>query len=151
MRPGRPLLAIAAFGAALGIVACQSETGTVTVADVRIGQPSGPNAALYLTASAEGPGDRLMGAETGVARVVEIHETTTGDDGTVSMRPVGDVVIPAEGSLVLEPGGLHLMLVDVERLEVGDVVEVILMWETSGEMAVEAQVVDPGDTVGHGG
>lgn len=149
MRRVPPLLATAAFVAALGVVACQSGTGAVTVADVRIGQPSGPNAALYLTASAEGPGDRLTGAETDVARVVEIHETTTGDDGTVSMRPVDDVEIPPEGSLVLEPGGLHLMLGDVERLEVGDVVEVTLMWETAGEMTVEAQVVDPGDTVGH--
>jgi hypothetical protein len=123
----------------------------VTVADVRIGQPAGPNAALYLTASAEGRGDRLTGAETDVARVVEIHESTTADDGTVAMRPVDGVEIPEGGSLVLEPGGLHLMLVDVERLEVGDAIEVTLMWETAGEMTVEAQVVDPGDTVGHDG
>ncbi|HSM45541.1 MAG TPA: copper chaperone PCu(A)C, partial [Acidimicrobiia bacterium] len=133
-----------------GVVACQSGNGPVTVVDVRIGQPTGPNAALYLTASAEGQ-DRLLGAETDVAREVELHESTTNDDGTVSMRPVDDVEIPTESSLVFEPGGFHLMLFDVERLEVGDVVEVILMWETSGEMAVEAQVVDPGDTVGHGG
>ena len=151
MRPARPLLAIAALVAALAVVACQSETRPVTVSDVRIGQPTGPNAALYLTASAEGQADRLLGAETDVARVVEIHESTTGDDGTVSMWPVDDVEIPPEGSLLLEPGGFHLMLVDVERLEVGDVVEVTLMWETAGEMTVDAQVVDPGDTMGHDG
>lgn len=151
MRPVRPLLATAAVAAVLGVVGCQSETGSVRVADVRIGQPAGPNAALYLTASAEAPGDRLMGAETDVARVVEIHETMTGDDGTVSMQPVEDVEIPLDGPLVLEPGGLHLMLVDVERLEVGDVVAVTLIWETAGDMSVDAQVVDPGDTVGHDG
>ena len=151
MRPARPLLAIAAIAAALGVVGCQAETGPVTVADVRIGQPTGPNAALYLTASAQGQGDRLMGAETDVARAVEIHESTADDDGTVSMRPIDDVEIPPEGALVLEPGGLHLMLVDVERLELGDVVEVTLVWETAGEMTVDAQVVDPGDTVGHDG
>lgn len=149
MKRVRPLPFATALVVALGVVACQSDTGSVTVADVRIGQPTGPNAALYLTASAHGQSDRLTGAETDVARVVEIHESTTGDDGTVAMRPVDDVEIPEGGSLVLEPGGLHLMLVDVERLEVGDVIEVTLMWETAGEMAVEAQVVDPGDTVGH--
>lgn len=151
MRRVRPLLATVALAAALGVVACQSGNGSVTVADVRIGQPTGPNAALYLTASAEGRDDRLLGAETDVARVVELHESTMDDDGTVSMRSVDAVEIPPEGSLVLEPGGFHLMLVDVARLEVGDVVEVTLVWENAGEMTVEAQVVDPGDTGGHDG
>ena len=49
----------------------------------------------------------------------------------------------AGGTLVLEPGGVHLMLVDVERLEVGDTVNVTLQWQMAGAMQVEAEVVEP--------
>ena len=144
-------LAITFLVGAMAVVACGNDTGQVTVTEVRIGQPTGPNAALYLTASADGRSDRLVGATTEVARSVEIHESTMGEDGTMGMSPVGALELPEDGSLVLEPGGLHLMLIDVERLEVGDVIEVALIWETSGEMTVGAQVVDPGDTMSHDG
>jgi copper(I)-binding protein len=40
------------------------------------------------------------------------------------------------------------MLVDVDQLEVGDTVRVTLTWEVAGEMTVEAEVVDPSDTMG---
>lgn len=136
---------------ALAVVGCGNESGQVTVSEVRIGRPMGPNAALYLTASGNGQSDRLVAATTESARSVEIHESTVGDDGTMRMRPVEALEVPEGGSLVLEPGGLHLMLVDVERLEVGDVVEVALMWETAGGMTVEAHVVEPGDTMSHDG
>ena len=71
-----------------------------------------------------------------------------GSDGTMSMARIDRLDLPADGSLVLEPGGYHLMLVDADRLEVGETVEVTLIWETAGEMAVEAEVVDPGETLG---
>lgn len=151
MRRVRPLLATAALAVALGVVACQSGNGSVTVVDVRIGQPTGPNAALYLTAASYGQEDRLIGATTDVARAVQLHESTVGDDGNSGMRPVEAHVLPEEGDLVLEPGGPHLMLVEVQRLEVGDVVEVELIWEHAGETTVEALVVDPGDTLEHDG
>jgi copper(I)-binding protein len=83
-----------------------------------------------------------------VAASVELHETTMGSDGTMSMARIDRLDLPADGSLVLEPGGYHLMLVDADRLEVGETVEVTLIWETAGEMAVEAEVVDPGETLG---
>ena len=35
------------------------------------------------------------------------------------------------------------MLVDVERLEVGDTVNVTLQWQMAGAMQVEAEVVEP--------
>ncbi|HET8738628.1 MAG TPA: copper chaperone PCu(A)C [Acidimicrobiia bacterium] len=130
------------------LVACSGDDGAPEISDVRIGQPTGPNAALYLTATSNGAPDRLLGATTSVAASVELHETTMGSDGTMSMARIDRLDLPADGSLVLEPGGYHLMLVDADRLEVGETVEVTLIWETAGEMAVEAEVVDPGETLG---
>jgi copper(I)-binding protein len=125
--------------------------GAIEVSDLRIGQPTGPNAALYFTATGGAEADRLLGATTGAASSVEVHETVVGDDGTMSMRPVDGLDLPAGGELVLEPGGYHMMLIDADRMEVGDIVEVDLTWERAGEMTVEAEVVEPGETMGHDG
>lgn len=128
------------------LTACSGDGILVTQA--RIGQPTGPNAALYLTASSDGGADRLVAADTTVAAAVELHETTMGDDGTMSMGSVDAFQLPAEEELVLEPGGYHLMLIDADRLDVGDVVEVTLTWEDAGEMIVEAEVVGPAEVTG---
>lgn len=129
---------------------CGSSSEVISIDDARVGQPTGPNAALYLTATSEGGPDRLVAASTDVAAAVEIHQTTT-EDGVMSMQRLDGLELPASESLVLAPGGLHLMLLDVDRLDVGAVVEVTLIWETAGEMIVEAEVVEPADTMSHDG
>lgn len=47
--------------------------------------------------------------------VVEIHETTL-DDGVARMREVPVLVVPANGSVTLERGGKHLMLMRAQDL-----------------------------------
>lgn len=133
---------------ALALAACGGNQGVPEVTDARIGQPTGPNAALYFTATADAA-DRLLGAETDSAVSVEVHETTTGDDATMGMRAIAGVNLPAGEPLVLEPGGVHLMLIDAERMDVGDTIQVTLRWENAGEMLIEAEVVDPAETMDH--
>lgn len=144
----RRITLFAALGSIL-IAACGGDGGGVTVTDARVGQPTGPNAAVYFTASSGGEADRLIGAATDAAASVELHETAMGDDGTMGMAPVDGLDLPAGGELVLEPGGYHLMMIDADRLEVGDTVEVTLTWESTGDMVLEAEVVEPSDTMGH--
>lgn len=131
----------------LALLAAACGGAGVDIENARVGQPTGPNAALYFTASSGGEADRLLGADTGTASDVELHTTVIDDDGTMSMRPSDAFELPAGGTLVLEPGGLHLMLVDAQRMEVGDVIEVVLTWENRGDMTIEAEVVPPGDTM----
>lgn len=52
---------------------------------------------------------------------MELHEVAD-ENGTMVMRPVeGGFVVPAGGDLTLQPGGYHLMLMDVtEPIEPGD-------------------------------
>lgn len=92
-----------------------------------------------------------MSVSTDVARQVEIHETTMDEDGTMSMRPVEVLDLPPGGELVLEPGGVHVMLIDADRLEVGESVEVVLTWERYGDMSIDAEVVEPAMTMGGSG
>jgi len=128
------------------VVSCSSDA-TTEIVDARLGEPTGPNAALYFTALGGDSPDRLVGARAAIATEVQIHETTTGEDGTMSMRPVDGLDLFADGELVLEPGGFHLMLVDVERVESGDEIDVTLVWENSGEMTIPVDVVAPGETI----
>ena len=134
---------------ALVVSACGGGSDAPEVTDARVGQPTGPNAALYFTAQGYGTDDALISASTDVAASVELHETVMGDDQTTSMRPVTSYPLPADGELVLEPGGLHIMFIDVDRLEVGSTVEVTLDWENAGEMRITAEVVSPADTGEH--
>jgi copper(I)-binding protein len=136
-----------ALATLLAVPACGGGSEAPHVSAARVGQPTGPNAALYFTAVGNGTADRLLSASTDVASAVELHETTTNDDGTTGMAPVDAIDLPADGELVLEPGGLHLMLGDVDRLDVGELIEVTLTWETAGEMVIEAEVVDPAETL----
>ncbi len=129
------------------VTACGGGDEAIGVVDARLGEPTGPNAALYFTASGGDEPDRLLGARTAVAAEVQIHETTTGEDGTTTMRPVDGLDLPADGELVLEPGGYHLMLVDVERVDAGDEIDVTLIWENSGEWTIPVDVVAPADTM----
>jgi periplasmic copper chaperone A len=59
----------------------------------------------------------------------------------LGMQPVARVEIPAGGSLRLEPGGYHLMLVGLRKdLSAGDTIELSLRFEKAGEVTVTAQV-----------
>lgn len=134
------------------IAACGGSTdGGPEIVDARVGQPTGPNAALYFTAVAGDESDRLLGASSTVASDIQIHETTVGEDGSIGMRQVEGLDLPAGETLTLEPGALHLMLIDVERLRLGDEVDVTLVWENGGESTISAEVVAPGETMGHDG
>lgn len=56
----------------------------------------------------------------------DLHRTVV-EDGVASMLPVPELTIPAAGSVLLEPGGLHLMLFDPARpLVQGDSVTLVL-------------------------
>lgn len=129
------------------LAACSSSGGSVEISDARMGEPTGPNAALYLTVSSDAS-DRLVGATTDVAARVEVHETVMDDDGTMTMSEVEGFDLGPDAVLVLEPGGKHLMLIDAERVTEGDTVEVTLRFEQAGDVAIEVPVVAPQDAMG---
>ena len=129
------------------VVACGDDGGSaegtpsITVERAFVPTPAGANGALYFEVANEGDGaDHLIGASTSVADEAGLHRTTSSDDGLMGMERVEDLEIPAGETVTLEPGGLHVMLMDVDDLEEGDSVEVDLEFETSGVVTVEAEV-----------
>ena len=56
----------------------------------------------------------LTGATSPIAGHVMLH-TTMNHDGMLHMQHVMSVSIPAHGEIILESGGLHLMLTDLKQ------------------------------------
>lgn len=139
--------AIAVLCTAVAVAACSGTGESPEISQARIGEPAGPNAALYLDIEGYGIEDLLISVSSDRADRVELHQTVTRDDGTTGMQAVPPLVLPASGQVVLEPGGMHFMLIGADGLEVGDQVEVTLEWDVAGKTTFLALVVDPADTV----
>lgn len=77
----------------------------------------------------------------------DMATTTMGgsdpDEGMMRMQPVDEIPVAAGATAVLEPGGYHIMMLDlVAPLEAGTTIEITLTFENAGEIVVEAQVSD---------
>jgi len=99
---------------------------------VRALPPTQANTAAYVTV--RNPGSEpltVTGGSAALAGRVELHDTVEVD-GMLRMRQQESVTVPAGGSVAFAPGGLHLMLLELERMPaVGEVLELCL--EIDGE------------------
>jgi hypothetical protein len=98
-------------------------------------------AAAYLTLeNRSGRSDRLVSVGSPVARRVELHESRV-ENGIMRMRRIEGIAVPAGGSVRLEPGGLHVMLMGLhEPLAEGQGVPLTLSFESGATPAVDAEV-----------
>lgn len=98
------------------------------------GQTSG----IYLTINnGTASTDTLIGVTSEVAEKAEVHETIQNKDGTMSMRPVGQPTIKESSTLRLQPGGKHIMLMNLKRdLVIGDSLSVSLDFAHVGKKTI---------------
>lgn len=138
---------IAALTAALGLTtlpvwAQDAKTETLEISDgfARASPGMAMAGAGFLTIRSLGPADRLVAFRTPACNRPELH-THINDDGIMRMRQVEAIEVPAGGEAVLEPGGLHLMMIDLnQQLMEGENVPVTLVFETAGEVDVSLPV-----------
>jgi copper(I)-binding protein len=84
--------------------------------------------------------DRLIAISTPIARKVEIHEDHNVQ-GTVQMRAVESVECPPGVTVKAEPGGLHVMLLDLVRpLVAGMEFPLSLRFRDAGVLTVQVAV-----------
>ena len=102
---------------------------------------AGANSAVYLKITNEGgSADVLLGVETDIG-TAELHETKMDENDVMRMGPIPNVEIPAGGSINLEPGGKHIMLLNLKQgLNPGDRITLTLTFQQTGSMIVEAEV-----------
>lgn len=115
----------------------------IEIADARA-RPGreGGNSAIYmniLNGSAEA--DTLLSLSTPVSGMAEVHESYEQEEGMMGMRPVETVVVPGRDLLALEPGGFHVMLMQLNQaLTEDDNIELTLEFAKAGEMNLSVLV-----------
>ncbi len=126
-----------------GCLTASTGAASPGVSDVWVRPPMGEGrpAAGYLTLVGGQTADALVGASSPVAGRVEIHETVADASGMAAMHPVDRIEIPARATVKLEPGGYHLMLMDVtQNLVPGETIELTLVFDSVGEMTIQAEI-----------
>lgn len=108
--------------------------------------PGAPNGAAYLTISAEGDSISLVGAASPVSEAVEIHSMSM-DDGTMRMRRLDRLEVPAGETVKLRPGGgAHFMLIGLrEALKIGDTFPMTLEFANHDSVEIEVRVHRAGE------
>lgn len=110
-----------------------SGEAAVTVTDARYREAKPGLGAAYLTLTNDSDeAVTLDGVTSPAAGSVEIHETVASDDGSMSMRELSDgITIEPGQSVSLEPGGAHLML--MELADTDDAIELNLRFGSVAE------------------
>lgn len=114
----------------------------ITGAFSRATLPNAPVGAGYLLITNNGTAnDTLVSASSPVAGVTQIHEMKMEGDVMKMNEVPGGVVIPAGDWVILEPGGLHIMFMDLkEPLVEGTMVPVTLTFANAGSIDIELSV-----------
>lgn len=87
----------------------------------------------------------LTAVSFNAAGMVEMHETSMNGK-LMQMRQVSQIDIPANGSVELQPGSYHIMLMDLEKeLTVGTTETLTLTFSDKSQKTVEAPVGDLGE------
>ncbi len=116
-----------------GLSACSSSSSSTDASSAAAGCPvtvadpwvkaadKGMTAAFGTLTNTSSSAANIVSASTPDSASMELHEVVD-DNGSMVMQPVpGGFTVPANGTLALEPGGYHLMLMDVTTpIKAGD-------------------------------
>jgi len=147
----------AALALTFSLAACGSDDDTsdadssgevaadgVTVTDAWVRQPAEGqmvSAAYGTIENTSGEDVTLVGASVPVQGMVEIHETIMGDDGAMSMQEKEEGFFVADGeTFVLQPGGPHVMMMQIEPAEITGTIDVTFIFDNGTEVTVPAEV-----------
>jgi len=142
--PGARSQVIAAALVCMGLASAApaAEPLTISNAWVRSPAPGQKVAGAYMELVSDAT-VTLVGASSPAAARVELHSMTL-EAGVMKMRPVENIALPPGKTVKLEPGGLHIMLLELKRpLKEGDKVPLALSIRHAGtatQVKVEATV-----------
>jgi copper(I)-binding protein len=143
------VLALSACGPAITpptAVAPIAQVDGVSITEPRLrAPPAGRDVtAAYFTMENTGTtAKRLLSVASPLAQRVELHAHLKSEDGMMQMRQINDVEIPANGTAVLAPGGLHVMMFGVSPdVKTGTKVPVTLTFEGGATTSFDLPVVD---------
>jgi copper(I)-binding protein len=108
---------------------------------VRAVPPGQANSAVFMSLENRSDQDQaLVAAESDVSEIVELH-THIEEGGMMRMRQIEKIDVPAGETVILQPGGLHVMLIGLKQaLEPGQTIDLTLVFEDGSRMPVQAPV-----------
>lgn len=103
--------------------------------------PAARTGAIYFTVTNDGAEpDRLVAAVSPAAAMVELH-THVMEGGVARMRQISAVEVSPGEPAVFQPGGLHVMLIDLRApLRDGERVSLTLTFARAGALTFEVPV-----------
>lgn len=100
----------------------------------------GGQSAAYMAITGAGQADALTGVSATFAASADVHETTSMS-GMMGMSHVDKIDVPAGQTVKLEPGGYHVMLMNLNaELKAGETVELTLTFRNAGKVTIKAEV-----------
>jgi len=125
---------------------------TISRPYVRAVPPGQANSAAFMEITNASPEPHaLLGAESGISDVAELH-THTKENGMMKMRRVDRIDLPAGKTVSLAPGGLHIMLIGLNRqLTAGEEVDLTLIFEDDSQRRLALPVRNVESRRGRGG
>lgn len=121
------------------------QADTVSIADAWVKAADEGMSAGFGVISNDGDDDVTIVSVSGDASTMfELHETVDSDEGGMMMQEIdGGFVIAAGDDLLLEPGGSHIMFMDLtDPLEAGDEVTLTLTFADDSTLDLTAPVKD---------
>lgn len=137
------LLALIGAVALLATSVSAAPAGAPKVSGVWARTAMAMNGAAYLTIKGTGTSDRLVAAAAplSVAKTTELHRSIMDSGGMMTMKPVKSIPVPANGTVLLKPGGYHVMLIGLKKpLVSGSTFRLVLTFASSGKKTVVATV-----------
>jgi copper(I)-binding protein len=129
--------------AVLSLTACGPEKG-IEVHEIWMrAAAQGENGAVYFVIhNHASKADAITGVSSDAAKAVEMHESKMNGD-VMQMQQLDSIPLEAFGELKFEPGGLHIMLVDLKKdLKVGDQIAITLHFKNFEDVNVRVIVRD---------
>ncbi len=146
------MVAALVLGVAGVAAAADFTAGDLVIRDPWSRATAGPahNGVIYLAITNRGgAADRLVAVTTPAAASASLHRSEMAG-GVMKMRPVAAIGIAPGETAVLEPGGLHIMLMRLARpLREGESFAAELVFERAGTVRIAVTVAGPGAL--HGG
>lgn len=146
------------IAAAVSLAAQAAAAANVSVTDAwaRATMPGQPVSGAYMRIQSDADA-RLVGVSSSVVPRVEVHEMNM-DGGVMRMRELKSLDLPKGKTVSLEPGGYHIMLMNLKKpIAAGDVIPLALTVESGGkrqtvEVKAVARAMDmSGGAMQHGG
>jgi copper(I)-binding protein len=131
------------IAAAASLVAQAAWAANISVTDAwaRATMPGQPVSGAYMQIQSDADA-RLLSVSSAVVPRVEVHEMSM-DGGVMRMREVKAIDLPKGKTVSLEPGGFHIMLMNLKKpIAAGDVIPLTLVVESGGkQQKVEVKAV----------